>query len=183
MDDKVRIWTTVGSAGTLDSTDLAKVSLHQSIIQVGIAILPPQQQAPTAVPPVGQLASPVPTVRAVARYNVTPVDGLFFDQVPSRPFHYGLRLRYLGQVTARLVEVDLATGAETAPDLVTFDSASFPASPSFQVQTAFAQHFEGVLDFVKKAYYVEATLVAPALVAGNPAAISIIKLVAEQAGF
>ena len=63
------------------------------------------------------------------------------------------------------------------------DSAGFPASPQFQVQTAFAQHFEGVLDFVKKAYYVEATLVAPGIVAGHPAAISIIKVIAQQPDF
>jgi hypothetical protein len=79
------------------------------------------------------------------------------------------------------MEVDLQTGSETV--LVSFDSTSFPASPFFQVQTAFAQHFEGVLDFVKKAYYVEATLVAPALIVGHPAAISIIKVIAEQSSF
>jgi hypothetical protein len=122
-------------------------------------------------------------VQAVARYNITPVDGLFFQQVSSRPFHYGLRLRYLGNVTAKLIEVDLATGSETVPVLVLFDSTKFPASPFFQVQTAFAANFEGVLDFVNKAYYVEATLVAPALVVGHPAAISIIKVIAEQPSF
>jgi hypothetical protein len=36
---------------------------------------------------------------------------------------------------------------------------------------------------VNKAYYVEATLVAPALLAGHPAAISIIKVVAKQPDF
>jgi hypothetical protein len=50
-------------------------------------------------------------------------------------------------------------------------------------ERAFAAHFEGVLDFVNKAYYVEATLVAPALLAGHPAAISIIKVVAKQPDF
>jgi len=174
MDDKLKIWTTVGSAGILNQADLAKVTLHQSIIQLGIGTTAPPAQAKQKK--ASRLAGPFPTVQAVARYNVTPVDGLFFDQVPSSPFHYGLRLRYLGHVTARLIEVDLANGSET--ELILFDSTSFPASPSFQVRTAFAQHFEGVLDFVKKAYYVEATLVAPALVVGNPAAISIIKLIA-----
>jgi hypothetical protein len=33
------------------------------------------------------------------------------------------------------------------------------------------------LDFVNKAYYVEATLTAPVIAVGHPAAISIIKLV------
>ena len=179
MDDKLKVWTTVGSAGTLNSTDFAKVSLYQSIIQLGIDILPPLPVA--ASHPLGELGRPFPTEQAVVRYNVTPVDGLFFQQVAGLPFHYGLRIRYLGQVTARLVEVDLATGTET--ELVLFKSTDFPASAQFQVQTAFAQHFEGVLDFVKNGYYVEATLVAPRIVAGHAAAISLIKIVAEQPQF
>jgi len=182
MDDKLKIWTSVGSAGILNQADLAKVTLHQSIVQLGVDIVsPPTQEGAATARPAGQPGLGIPTVQAVARYNVTPVDGLFFQQVPSRPFHYGLRLRYLGHVTARFVEVDLQNGAETV--LIDFDSANFPASPFFQVQTAFAQQFERVVDFVKKAYYVEATLIAPALVVGHPAAISIVKVVAEQSRF
>jgi hypothetical protein len=188
MDDKLKVWTTVGSVGTLNQTDLAKVSLYQSVIQLGTGVVSqvatPQARQKKPAKKTGAAArfSPVfPTIQAVVRYNVTPVDGLFFDQVPSRPFHYGLRLRYLGHVTARLIEVDLATGSET--ELILFDSTRFAANPFFQVQTAFAEHFEGVLNFVRKAYYVEATLVASAVVAGNPAAISIIKLIAEQTPF
>jgi hypothetical protein len=182
MDDKQKIWTTVGSAGILDHVDLAKVSLHQSIIQLGVAIAPPAAQAAAAPSAAAQLSPGFRTMQAVARYNITPVDGLFFQQVPSSPFHYGLQLRYLGQVTAKLKEVDLATGSEK--DLVLFDSTTFlPISPFFQVKKAFATQFEGILDFVKKAYYVEATLVAPALVVGHPAAISIIQVIAEQPRF
>lgn len=181
MEDKQKIWTSVGSAGILNQADLAKVTLHQSIVQLGVDVVSAPIPESTTARPAGQPGVGIPTVQAVARYNVTPVDGLFFQQVPSLPFHYGLRLRYLGHVSARLVEVDLQTGAETV--LITFDSAVFPASPFFQVQTAFAQNFEGVLDFVKKAYYVEATLIAPALVVGHPAAISIVKVVAEQSRF
>lgn len=181
MDDKLKIWTTVGSTGILNQADLAKVTLYGSIIQLGVGIaFPPTQETETARP-AARLGVAFPTVRAVARYNITPVDGLLFKQVSSRPFHYGLRLRYLGHVTAKLTEVDLETGSETV--LIPFDSTSFPASTFFQVQTAFAPHFEGVFDFVKKAYYVEATLVAPALAVGHPAAISIIKVIAEQSSF
>jgi hypothetical protein len=176
MDDKLKIWTTVGSAGTLNQADLAKVTLHASIIQVGIDISPPPPAAAAARPlgPIG-----LPTIQAVVRYNVTPVDGLFFDQPASNKFHYGLELRYLGHVTAKLREVDLNTGNDPDPGLILFDRTS----PSFKVETVFATQFEGVLDFVNKAYYVEATLVAPALVVGHPAAISIIKLVAKQPSF
>src|SRR4051794_39154294 len=179
MDDKLKIWTAVGSAGSRNQADLAKVTLHGSIIHVGADILPP---LPTgAARPLSLVG--LPTIQAVARYNVTPVEGLFFDQVPSSPFHYGLELRYLGHVTAKLREVDLRTGSDPDQGLVLFDSTQFPASPSFKVERAFAAQFEGVLDFVNKAYYVEATLVAPALLAGHPAAISIIKVVAKQPDF
>jgi hypothetical protein len=93
---------------------------HNAWRAEGDDILPPPPQASTAA----QAGPPFPTQRAVVRYNVTPVDGLFFQRVPSLPFHYGLRLRYLGQLTAKLMEVDLATGSET--ELVHFDSANFP---------------------------------------------------------
>ena len=101
----------------------------------------------------------------------------------SYKFHYGLELRCLGHVTAKLRQVDLHTGNDPDEGLVLFDSTKFAASPSFKVETTFAAQFEGVLDFVNKAYYVEATRVAPALVVGHPAAISIIKVVAKQPDF
>ena len=172
MEDKFKLWTTVGSAGTLDHTDLAKVTLHQSVIQLGVELLPPLPVAHNAAT-AGLFSAAVPTQQAVVRYNVTPVDGMFPAVTPA--FAWALRLRYRGRVTARWIEVDLATGSET--QLVQFDSNAFPATPSFQVQTAFTA-FRPV-DFVKKAYYVEATLVAPLLIVGHPAAISIVKLSAE----
>jgi hypothetical protein len=179
MDDKLKIWTTVGSTGILNQADLAKVTLHGSVIQLGVDIAPTPPA--TAARPLSGIG--LPTIQAVARYNVTPVDGLFFDQVASNKFHYGLELRYLGHVTVKLREVDLRTGNDPDEGLVLFDSTNFAASPSFKVETAFATQFEGVLDFVKKAYYAEATLIAPALVVGHPAAISIIKVVAKQPDF
>jgi hypothetical protein len=179
MDDKLKVWTTVGSAGTLNQADLAKVRLRGSIIQLGVDIAPPPPAA--AARALSQIGLPI--IQAVIRYNVTPVDGLFFDQVASNKFHYGLELRYLGHVTARLREVDLHTGNDPDDGIVFFDSTKFAASPSFQVERAFAAQFEGVLDFVNKAYYVEATLVAPSPVVGHPAAISIIKVVAKQPDF
>jgi hypothetical protein len=36
---------------------------------------------------------------------------------------------------------------------------------------------------VKKAYYVEATVIARSLIVGHPAAISIVKVIAEQSRF
>jgi hypothetical protein len=181
MEDKLKIWTTVGSAGILNQADLAKVTLHDSIIQLGVDIAPPQAAA--AARPLGQRGLASPTMQAVACYNVTPVDGLFFEHVASAPFFYHLQLRYLGHVTAKLMEVDLDTGSETSRVLFDSTSPDFSASPFFQVNTAIEKEPKGVFDFVKKAYYVQATLVAPALVVGHPAAISIIKVFAKQPEF
>jgi hypothetical protein len=172
MEDRFKVWTTVGSAGMLDHVDLPKVSLHQSVIQLGTELVPP----PTIThdtPAAALFTAAVPTQQAVVRYNVTPVDGMFPSATPA--FAWALWLRYRGRVTARWIEVDLATGSES--QLVQFDSNAFPAGSAFQVQAAFTA-FRPV-DFVKKAYYVEATLVAPLLVVGHPAAIAIVKLSAE----
>jgi hypothetical protein len=172
MEDRFKEWTTIGSAGTLDHTDLSKVTLHQSVVQLGVELVPPPPVA-NAAALAALFSAAVPTQQAVVRYNVTPVDGMFPQATPA--FGWALRLRYRGRVTARWIEVDLATGAES--QLIAFDSIAFPPSSSFQVQAAFTA-FRPV-DFVKKAYYVEATLIAPALVVGHPAAISVVKLSAE----
>ena len=47
----------------------------------------------------------------------------------------------------------------------------------------FAKSFAGVLDFTRKAYYVEATLIVPELVLGHASAISIVKLIAKRPDF
>lgn len=174
MDDQLRVWTTVGSAGTLNQTDLANVSLHQSIIQLGADL--PQVATEVAAARVasgaGRLPPIFPTIQAVARYNVTPVDGLFI----TGTFSYNLQLRFRGQITAKLMQVDIENGAETP--LILFDSNSFPANPNFQVQRVSTGDGAALLDFVNSAYYVEAMLVAPTLVVGHPAAISVIKIFA-----
>jgi hypothetical protein len=177
MADLNKVWTTVGSAGTLNQVDLANVTLHESIIQLGTEVLPPLTAAPAVgMGPGGRVN--FPTVQAVVRYNVTPVEGLF--NVP--PFKYNLLFRCRGQITANLIEVDFESGMETSRIL--FKSNN---SPNFQVQSAFETPPIGEnstpLDFVNKAYYVEATLTASALVIGHPAAISIIKISAPTTSF
>ena len=175
MDNQLKVWTTVGSAGALNQTDLAKVSLHQSVIQLGAELFP---QASTKVA-TAQVATPphlglnLPTIQAVVRYNVTPVDGLFIEG----KFKYQLQVRFRGRITAKLMQVDPENGTET--QLILFDSNSFPPKPNFQVQSVSAKNDSLLLDFINKAYYVEATLIAPELVIGNPAAISIIKVIAS----
>lgn len=167
MSDDVRIWTTVGSAGTLSSTDLAKVTLNNAVIALGHDVVPPAAGAadePSVV---------FPQDHAVVRYNITPVDGLF----PSSPFHYALQVTYRGAIRARLVQFDLSTGAET--DLLHFDSASFPPAHSFVTNGGTTTFESSVMDFVNYAYYVEATLTASAIVVGNPAEIAVVKVYAS----
>jgi hypothetical protein len=170
MDDQLKVWTSVGSAGTLNQADLAKVSLQQSVVQLGTAIEPPPQPAGSA-PRAGAV---LPTEQAVVRYNVTPVDGLLFA---AANFRYHLQIRYRGRVTARLMEVDLESGAEN--QVILFDSSSFPTSPNFQQHAVPMTQDSTPLDFVNKGYYVEATMTTSAVATGSPAAISIVKVFAS----
>ena len=167
MSDDVKIWTTVGSAGTLNATELAKVTLNNAVIVLGHDIASPAASAP-ADPSIG-----ISTSSAVVRYNITPVDGLF----ATGPFHYVLQLTYRGRVRARLAQFDLSSGAET--DLLHFDSASFPPAHSFVTNSGTTTGDSPVMDFVNCAYYVEATLTASAVVVGNPAEIAAVKVYAS----
>jgi hypothetical protein len=173
MSDDVRIWTTVGSAGTLSATDLAKVTLDNAVITLGVDVAPPvglAAQDPSVV---------LPPRTAVVRYNVTPVDGLFpvDDMGLVTRFHYVLQLTYRGRVRARLVQFDLSSGTEK--DLLQFDSASFAPAHRFATNGGTTRCDSAVMDFVNFAYYVEATLSASAIVVGNPAEIAVVKVLAS----
>jgi len=168
MGDEMKVWTTVGSAGTLNAADLAKVSLKNAVIALGHEIAPPaasEPEDPRAV---------IPLATATVRYNVTPVDGLF---AVTSNFRYTLQLTYRGKVRARLVQVDHWTGVET--DLLHFDSASFPPAPSLVMNSTATTNDSSVMDFVNSAYYVEATLTASAIAVGNPAEIAVVKIYAS----
>lgn len=167
MGDEVRYWTTVGSAGTLSATDLAKVTLGNAMIALGQGI------APADSAPEDQSAA-LPQISAVVRYNITAVDGLF----PTFPFHYALQLIYRGTVRARLVQVDLPSGAEA--DLLHFDSTSFSPAGSLVTNEVAATDKSSVMDFVNAAFYVEATLTTSAITVGNPAEIAAVKVYARQ---
>jgi hypothetical protein len=166
MDDSLKVWTTVGSAGTLDQADLEKVHMLQSIVQLGVDLGSTQGAAAAT-----RVA--IPPTQAVLRYNVTPVDGLFF---PTAKFTYQLQLRYRGHVNAKLVQVSIDTGEETP--LVLFDSTLFGSTSGFQLQRVAAPRDSAFLDFVNNGYYVEATLITSTLVIGKPSAISVIQLFA-----
>jgi hypothetical protein len=169
MSNDVRIWTTVGSAGTLNATDLAKVGLGKSVITLGHSIGPIEDSA-VEEPSVG-----FPTTSAMVRYNITPVAGLFL----SGPFHYVLQFTYKGRVQARLGQFNVLTGEDT--DVLHFDSASFPSPPAdkFATNGGTTSNESTVLDFVNCAYYVEATMTASAVAIGNPAEIAAVKVFAS----
>jgi hypothetical protein len=174
VNDLDKVWTTVGSTGVLNPADLAKVTLHQSIIQLGIEIVAQQPVAAVAAAAPSSLLH-LPMAQAVARYNVTAVDGLF----NPAPFTYKLELRCRGQIAADLIEVDLASGLEKVRIRFASDNHT-----NFEVQSVLedTSHMQPPsehsvpFDFINKAYYVEATLTASALVVGHPAAISIIQI-------
>jgi hypothetical protein len=168
MGDEVRIWTSVGSAGTLSTTDLAKVTLDNAVVALGQEVVPPTPSAPD------DPSAVIPQTSAVVRYNITPVDGLFL----TSPFHYHLQLTYRGTVRARLVQVDLLNGAAET-DLVHFDSTAFPPAHSFVTNAAPAAQDSSVMDFVNFAYYAEATLTAPEITIGNPAKVAAVKVYAS----
>ena len=169
-----KVWTTVGSAGTLDETSVGKVRFDHGIVQMGIVINDPLPTTQNAL--IGQ-----ETETAVIRYNVTPVDGLFtLIATPCNPgpnAAYKLTLRYIAvgnaSVVANLIEVDLASGDETVR--LTFNGS--PTSNHYQVQDGnlnCGPDFS--FDFRSKAYYIEATLTAVTQFAGNAAGIHIIKI-------
>lgn len=176
-----KIWTTVGSAGTVDEADLGKIVFDRSIAQFGV-LIGGNQISLASTRLVHQTQS------AVIRYNVTPVEGLFAVKPPCFT-HTGtecpgiqLKLRYLAagsnaRVIARLIEVDLATGTEVTR--LNFDSSAFSTSNNYQVQSVAEcgpQVPRQPFDFQNKAYYVEARLTISGLVAGSAAGVQVIKV-------
>jgi hypothetical protein len=175
--DANRVWTSVGSAGTVDEADVARIFFDHAVAQSGrlLSNTTAAAAAPGAV--IGQ------TVSAVIRYNVTPVDGLFTRNILS------LRIRYLAsgpgaRVVAKFREVDIATGIET--DRITFDSRLFAGANAYHVNEV--PNCKGVggrgfagsgFDFNNKAYYIEVTLTRSSLVTGSAAGLQVIQLVTD----
>jgi hypothetical protein len=167
--ETARIWTSIGSAGALSATDLAKVTFDNAVVSLGHDLAPPTDSA-SEDPSVT-----FPNASAVVRYNITPVDGLFLP--PDVDFQWTLQVCYRGTVRARLVQVALNSGAEIT--LLSFDSASFAPADTLVMNHSSTLAKSPAVDFVNFAYYVEATLTASAIVVGNPAQIAVVKVVAS----
>lgn len=157
----LKCWTSVGSAGTVDEAARDKLVFQGAIVSFP-EILPPLPNAQLlAVERTAEFAQsleqtislPTQTTQAVIRYNVVATDGLFQN---NNCVQLLLRFRDDGnqaRVFARLIEVNLGTGAATTR--VTFDSNLFNPSPNFQTAASGANLS---LDFGQNAYYVEVTL-------------------------
>ena len=173
-----KVWTTVGSAGTVDETDVNKVFFDRSVVQMGRVIAGPAITR-------GRGALVGQTQSAVIRYNVTAVDGLFVgpktDPIPG----VQMRVRFLdtgnsARVLVRLVEVDAASGNETTR--LTFDSngpnGTTTPTPSNRYQIGFVGECGPLwgFDFRKNAYYIEATLTGSAISVGGASGIQVIKI-------
>lgn len=170
LSEKNKIWTTVGSDGKVDEKDAGKILLDRSVAQMGHLPVSTNTKAR------GGALIPRQTQSAVIRYNVTPTDTLFRTSGGIE-----LKLQYLAaggsaKVVANLIEVDLASGAETTR--ATFDSSPFPASNSYQVRSVArcGTAVDRPFDFERNAYYVEVTLTNRAVAVGSAAGIRMVKI-------
>ncbi|HYR29396.1 MAG TPA: hypothetical protein VEU30_13075 [Thermoanaerobaculia bacterium] len=170
VSDGDKVWTTVGSAGTLDEKSEGKAFFDHAVVQRGtpVVFLPARRDDPRVEGGVDE------TDFAVIRYNVTAVDGLFGGSM------LGMQVRFLdegAQVVAHLIEVELATGTETT--LLTFDSndPGVVVSNGYHVHDLFVcTKRKQVFDFLRNAYYIEATLTTSSIAASSAAGIEIIQL-------
>lgn len=165
--DGDHFWTTVGSAGTLDEKASDQVFFDRAVVQMGTPVVVGKSVRP--LQPDASTGADVPNT-AVIRYNVTAVDGLFGVSGAR------LAIRFLdegAQVTAQLVEVDVATGAKVT--LLTFDSHNFAAQSGYHMKDV-CGGFKQPFDFVRKAYYIEATLTTSSIIVGSAAGIEAIQL-------
>lgn len=164
--DVARLWTTVGSAGTVDESSVGKVFFDHAIVQRGHV---------TAGPGGTPTGASVSADSALIRYNVTAVDGLFpVSGVPR------LTVRYLAtggasQAIAKLIEVDRATGVET--ERLSFNSTGAPTD-TYKLRAGAPACDPNFFrfDFRRKAYYIEATLTGSSVVAVGAAGFQMIRI-------
>jgi len=151
VDPGYKVWTTVGSAGTIDEADTGKLALAGATVAFPE---PPITNFPVSASAVG---IPMETVAATVRYNVVVTDGTIIGGS-----YLSMRARFRddgnnAQVLLRLFEINFETGATTL--LLTLDSNAFAPQHDYQLQTVSAQTGFNRPDFVNNAYFIEATLI------------------------
>jgi hypothetical protein len=179
--DHKKHWTTTGTAGTVDEADVAKVrfngatvtlkgTLSDTVLTNGLTNDGEAKQEESDAAEgeargeeTARAAAfpPFDPIRAVIRYNVTAVEGLFASEISGDREAYQMTIRYRdnaagAQVLVRLIETDLATGVATIR--MQFDSNAFPVSGNYQVRTVGVCGPNWHFDFSQKAYHVEVTL-------------------------
>jgi hypothetical protein len=151
VDPGYKVWTTVGSAGTIDEADTGKLVLAGATVAFPE---PPITNFPVSASAIG---IPTETVAATVRYNVVVTDGTIIGGS-----FLSMRARFRddgnnAQVILRLFEINFETGATSL--LLTLDSNAFAPQHDYQLQTVSAQTGFNRPDFVNNAYFIEATLV------------------------
>lgn len=131
-------WTTVGSAGTVDESDLSIYRVNGPNIDI-----------------ISSKLTPIPTAYLDVRYNVVAEAALFYSSIPE------MRVGYRdngnnASVYLYLKEVNLTTGVERT--VLTFNSNNFLASNSIQTQRVFNCSNIGMFNFRKNAYYIDAKI-------------------------
>ncbi len=172
LEDLKKMWTTVGSAGTVDETDVNKVFFDRSSVQMGHVLANPLPGKKSALIS-GQTQS------AVIRYNITAVSGLLVQcgNFPCQAFIMNSRFLAAGggRVVLKLIEVDQATGSEITRLILNSGPADRNSYQFKQVKTCGEFH-QAPFNFVTKAYYIEATLTTAGITTGSAAGIQMIKL-------
>lgn len=168
--EPTRPWTTVGSVGTVGelTTTCPPVFTPRSLlIRIGQCSPPADppilefEGATVALPVIPGYSPPISppptryTQKAVIRYNIVAVGGLFQSGDNIR-----MKVRFLdtgndSQLLLKLVEINLQSGVATTR--MTFDSNLYAASSSYQEQELLTSSWSE-FDFSQNAYYIEATL-------------------------
>ena len=162
------MWSSVGSAGTLDPSSVGKILFDGAIAQLGVGLGGVVVAASARTEARTEAAGRVffPTISATIRYAVTAPDGI--DGVDS--YKVALQLRYRsgdGQVIATLFQVPMPVvpndpGSVIETPLNQYDSNIYGGPvDTFQngdVGNLVPGH---IIDFTNNVYYVAVTLIAP----------------------
>jgi hypothetical protein len=172
MANLTALWSSVGSAGTVNPPDTGKVVLVGSIVQLG------EGRVITGSPEAARRVAPV--TQAVIRYAVSAV-----IDTPINPIRLGLEILWRqgdGQIAARLAQVSKSLPVPTVEEN---NIVEYQAQPVDNSRTLFYWQTKVVpdvyFDFQNNAYYVEVVLSASGnVVLEYPPAVSAMQLVFER---
>jgi len=162
------MWSSVGSAGMVNTADISKVTFLGSVAQLGV---------------IGNIGTePIETAHKLERRPIRPTQTATIrypvqepDLGDQRPGVWDMTVRYRdgdGQITISLMQVNLATGTESL--LVTLESGDgYNRSNNFHDEIS--QGTFG-LTFSENVYYVVVTMTGPAEFISVPPAIQLMQI-------